>query len=91
MLNIVECPSKPGEQQDYFAIRDNPYSALVEGQIRRFENTQRIVAEAKDGIKNARVREKLTDLERFYKLYRESSLSLFDALQASPLASRKAR
>lgn len=89
LLNIVERRSVPGERQDYFAIRENPYLALVEGQIKRFENAQAIVAEAKSSVASKRARQKLADLDLFYKLYRESCVSLHGTLKSTPSASRR--
>ena len=86
MLGIVERRSRPGERQDYFSIGDNPYSALVEGQVKRFVNAQVIVTEAMDGIDHEQTRQKLSDLGRFYALYHEASASLLDTLRATPSA-----
>lgn len=83
MLNIVERRSKPGERQDYFAIRDNPYSSLVEGQIKRFEAAIAVVDEAKKGITKKHACSNLDDLGRFYALFHSSSRTLLEALQSS--------
>ena len=84
MMHIVERRSKPGERQDYFSIRQNPYSALVEGQLKRFQTAKTVVAEAKAGITNARAQAKLADLDRFYTLYFAKSEALLEELKSAP-------
>jgi len=83
LLGIIERRSKPGQRQDFFAIRPNPYSALVEGQLKRFDTAKAVIAEAKTGITNKRAQAKLTDLERFYTLYQSSSQALLEVLKST--------
>ncbi|MEX2516280.1 MAG: MarR family transcriptional regulator [Gammaproteobacteria bacterium] len=82
MLGIVERGSKPGERQDFFSIRPNPYAALVEGQVKRFEAAKAVVAETKSAITADHTRTKLADLERFYTLYHDSSKELLKRLKS---------
>ena len=82
MLGIVERRSKPGERQDFFSIRSNPYAKLVEGQVRRFEAAKSIVAEAKSTMTADHISAKLADLELFYDLYHESSKELLERLKS---------
>lgn len=82
MLGIVERRSKPGERQDFFSIRSNPYAKLVEGQVRRFEAAKSIVAEAKSTMTADHISAKLADLELFYDLYHESSKDLLKRLKS---------
>ncbi len=83
-LHIVERRFKPGDRQDYYAIQENPYTALVEGQIRRFDNANKIVAEALDGVRGGSAQVKLTELARFYQLYQQSAVGLLAAMKADP-------
>lgn len=80
-LSIVERRSKPGERQDYYAIRENPYTALIEGQIKRFENANKIVADAQNAIDGDAAKEKLAELAKFYALYQQSIIQLLAAMK----------
>lgn len=82
MLGIIERRSKPGERQDFFSIRPNPYATLVERQVKRFEAAKLIVAEAKSTITADHIGAKLADLELFYDLYHESSKDLLKRLKS---------
>ena len=82
MLNIIERRSVRGERQDYFSMRSHPYAALVEGQIKRFNDSEEIVAEARNHIEGTAARAKLADLAMFYELYRKSSEDLLQALKS---------
>ncbi|HNP63099.1 MAG TPA: hypothetical protein PKH39_04140 [Woeseiaceae bacterium] len=82
LMGIVERRSVPGERQDYFAIQDNPYAALVELQIKRFEKAISVVSEARSSIRGRHASKKLADLELFYSLYRSSSMDLLRAMEA---------
>lgn len=82
MLGIVERRSKPGERQDFFSIRPNPYETLVEGQVKRFEAAKAVVAEAKSTISKGHTSAKLAELERLYALYHESAKDLLERLKS---------
>lgn len=81
ILNIIERRSVPGERQDYFSIRENPYVALIESQVRRIEQSAGAVAEARAGIEGERAQKNLADLELFYSLYRKSSVELLKVME----------
>jgi len=83
LLFVVERRSKPGERQDYFSIRENPYAALIESQIRRSEKSVAVVAEARASITGERAQKKLADLEHYYTLYGKSSKDLLRTLDAN--------
>lgn len=79
-LGIVERRSMPGERQDFFSIRPNPYAAFLEGQIKRYEAAKSVVSEAKTTIGNDHTRAKLADLENFYDMYYQSLNDLLEQL-----------
>lgn len=81
IMDIVERRSMPGERQDYFSLPENPYSALIEAQIKRFEKAVCVVAEARTSISSKEAKKKLADLELFYSLYRTSSMDLLRAME----------
>ena len=81
-MGIVERRSVPGERQDYFAMQDNPYGALVELQIKRFEKAVAVVSEARSSIRGKQASKKLAELEFFYSLYRSSSMDLLREMEA---------
>ncbi|ARM84514.1 hypothetical protein LL273_16570 [Marinobacter salarius] len=79
-LGIVERRSALGERQYFFSIRPNPYTAFLEGQIKRYATAKSVVAEAKSTITNDRTRAKLADLEKFYGMYYQSLSDLLEHL-----------
>ena len=81
MLNIIERRSVPGERQDYFSLRKNPYMALIETQLKRIEQSAAAVAEAQTAIDGERAQKNLADLEIFYTLYRKSSIDLLKDME----------
>ena len=83
LLFVVERRSRPGERQDYFSIRENPYAALIESQIRRSEKTVAVIAEARACVGGERAQQKLADLEHYYSLYGKSSKDLLNTLEAN--------
>ncbi len=82
MLNIIERRSMPGERQDFFSIRENPYAALIETQVKRTEQSAAAVAEARVGIEGERAQKNLADLEHFYTLYHKSSIDLLKVMES---------
>lgn len=79
---MIERRSVTGERQDYFVLAPNPYVALIEGLTRRLEQAQAIAAEARAEITGTAARDRLAELERFYRLHRESSMALLAAMKA---------
>ena len=82
VLGIVERQCKPGERRDFFSMRSNPYAALVEGQVKRFEAAKAVVTKAKSAVTEGHSRSKLADLERFHTLYQESSSDVLERLKS---------
>lgn len=81
LMDIVERRSMPGERQDYYSIPENPYTALIESQIKRFERSVAVVAEARSSIKGKEAKRRLAELELFYSLYRTASVDLLRVME----------
>lgn len=88
-LGIVERRSVPGERQDFFSIRPNPYATFLEGQIKRYETAKSVVAEAKSTVTNDHTHAKLAELESFYDMYYQSLQDLLEQLNAPASEERK--
>jgi len=82
MLDIVDRRSMPGERQDFFSIAENPYSTLIESQIKRFDQSASVVADARSHVKGKAAQKNLKELETFYSLFRETSMDLLRKLKA---------
>lgn len=68
-IGVIERVTKPGKRQDYFRIRENPYTDLVKGMQMRLENACKIVDTAKQSLPGEWVeaQERLDELGGFYK------------------------
>lgn len=74
-LDVIERVSRPGDRQDYYQLRPDPYPALLRGVIERTRVASAGVTRAREdlpaGWDNARAR--LQALETFYERVRHSS------------------
>ena len=80
-LSILQRKSVPGERVGYFAIKDNPYRAMVENQIRQLTSTIEAVREAKLKMSSATARDRLEELEAFYEATRKAHKSVLNNMK----------
>ncbi len=68
-LGVIERVARPGDRQDYFQIRSDPYVELLKGSLGRLRKAREAVADTQrklpDGWADTQTR--LADLDAFYK------------------------
>ena len=65
-LGVLERRSQPGERQDFFAIREDPYTTLLELTIRRQRDKAAMVRQARKSVTRQVSRAKLAELADFH-------------------------
>ncbi len=82
ILGIVERKSESSKQHDCFSIRPNPYTSLIENQIKRFETAKEVISEAKSTISNKHTHAKISEIDSIYTFYHASSKKLLSHLKS---------
>lgn len=74
-LGVVERVSRPGDRQDYYQLRPDPYPALMHGVIERTKAAQAGVAQARRELQqnHGDAGARLQALETFYERVRTSA------------------
>ena len=49
-LGVIERVTRPGERQDYFQLRSDPYVEMLHGYASRLQKAQEAVAEARENL-----------------------------------------
>lgn len=77
-LAIIERTAKPGERQNYFRLRKNPYVSLMRGIQTRMLYAQEVVEEAREQLPQqwSGAQKRLQELEKFYKDFYHASLAI---------------
>lgn len=76
-LGLIERIGRPGERQDYFQLRDDPYAHLLKGIVNRTERALEGISSARRNIAGGgATAERLRLLERFYGQLAESAEQL---------------
>lgn len=69
-LGVIERVTRPGERQDYFQIRSQPYEALLRGVLDRLHKASEVVSDTQSKLPanwgDAQARARLADLGDFY-------------------------
>lgn len=82
---LIKRTSKPGERQDYFQLADNPYRALIETQISRFQCAHNDVAKTIDAVPqdNRDICQRLGDFCNFFRSMEGGLTSLINSKPGS--------
>ena len=80
-LGVLERRARPGERQDYYAIRDNPYLTLLETTLARQREKATMVRAASRAARRAGPKAKLAQLADFYDALNEGLQSSLDTLE----------
>jgi DNA-binding transcriptional regulator GbsR (MarR family) len=77
-LAMIERTTKPGERQDYFRLRKNPYVSLMRGMQSRMIYSQEVVQQTREQLPDHwnGAQERLQELEKFYKDFHQASLAI---------------
>lgn len=77
-LGVIERTTRPGERQDYFRLRDDPYTELMRGLQARMKKASDTVAETKKKLPagNKAMQKRLSDLADFYLRFIDSTESM---------------
>jgi DNA-binding transcriptional regulator GbsR (MarR family) len=81
MMSIIERRTKPGEREIYFAMCDQPYSALVRGFLDRFATYRRQIESAQKAIDRPEAQQRLEDLKTFYAAMETAHRAILDQIQ----------
>lgn len=67
-LSVIERTTKPGERQDYFRLRKNPYLSLVQSWQTRLQHANEVVLETKNALPEEweGAQQRLSELADFY-------------------------
>lgn len=67
-LGVIERVAKPGQRQDYFQIRSQPYVELLRGSLSRLYRAKEVVESAQQGIPGdwSEAQTRLEELGDFY-------------------------
>ena len=72
MIGIIERLTRPGERETYFAMCDQPYSALVRGFLDRSAGQRRMLETAQKEIGRPQAQQRLADLRTFYDVMEQA-------------------
>lgn len=77
-LAMIERTTKPGERQDYFRLRKNPYDSLMRGIQTRMLYSQEVVEQTRQQLPDhwSGAQKRLQELEKFYKDFYQASLAI---------------
>lgn len=81
-LELLTIRSKAGDRQSYFAMREQPYTAMMQLHVRRAAANTATVRDALKKIKNPASRKGLQDLESFYSIVLEGHTTMLAQLKA---------
>lgn len=83
-LGVIERTNMPGERQDYFKLRPQPYARMLRGYVERMHHARDVVWETQEALPpdypdaHARLRE----LDAFYEALSESFLTVIENCEA---------
>lgn len=79
-LGVIERTTVPGERQDFFKLRPQPYARMLRGYVERMRRARDVVDETRDALPRARddARARLDELDMFYEALIESFISVIE-------------
>lgn len=80
-FEVIERRSVPGERKEFFAIRPNPYAALVRGIARRSLEKADMAHQAGKSVKSPVVRQRLNEMADFHILLGDTFENLLDEFE----------
>jgi DNA-binding transcriptional regulator GbsR (MarR family) len=80
-MELLAIRSKAGDRQSYFEMREHPYTAMMQMQVRRAAANASLVRNALETIKTPASRKGLKDLESFYTIVQEGHASMLSKLE----------
>lgn len=80
-LGVIERVTRPGERQDYFQIRPNPYVELIRGLRGRLNKARQAVSDAQGKLPDDWVdaQARLADLGAFYSSLIDRTATMIDS------------
>ncbi len=66
--DLLAISTRPGDRQRYFAMREQPYRSMIQQHAKRVADHIDVVERALKQIDRPEARERLRDLDRFYKV-----------------------
>ncbi len=68
-LSVIERVTRPGERQDYFQLRSDPYVEMLHGYLTRLRKAQEAVTDTRNNLDPAKWADALTRLSELGKFY----------------------
>lgn len=86
-LGVIERVARPGDRQDYFQIRREPYVALLKGSLARLHKAREVVEDAKESLPGDwnETQARLDELGSFYG----GMIELMEAMVATSKKTKK--
>ncbi|MEZ5502215.1 MAG: hypothetical protein R3E50_06000 [Halioglobus sp.] len=81
-LDLITIRSRAGDRQSYFEMREHPYTAMMQSQVRRAAANTAMVRDALQAIRSPASRKGLQDLESFYTIVLEGHTAMLARLEA---------
>lgn len=82
-IGVLERRGVPGERQDYYAIRTDPYLTLLETTLKRQQERTAAIRAARTASRRESTKRKLGQLVDFYEALTEGLQGTLDSLQSS--------
>ena len=83
MMEILKKSTQPSSRETFYEIKEQPYSSLVRGYIKRMTANLDMMEKTIAKIENPEARKRLKDLATFYRLAEEYNQLLLKRLEES--------
>ncbi|PHR14268.1 MAG: hypothetical protein COA41_17825 [Sphingopyxis sp.] len=83
MMEILKKSTQSGSRETFYEIKEQPYSSLVRGYIKRMSSNLEMMEKTISKIENPEAKRRLKDLATFYRLAEENNQQLLKKLEES--------